>query len=97
MQKISDQLKRDLLAIIKDEYEECQFFMAESHLLINKIHDVSEAVENQEIDFSALRDAIGEIGIFISNTEKRLEEVEECYTKLVGSLASEKKKNDAST
>ena len=93
MTKISDQLKRDLLAIIKDEYEECQFFMAASHLLINKIHDVSEAVASQEIDFAALRDAIGEIGIFISNTEKRLEEVEECYTKLVGSIAAEKKKN----
>jgi hypothetical protein len=33
---------------------------------------------------------IGEVGLFISNSEKRLEEVEECYTKLVEALAEGK-------
>lgn len=90
MSKISYRLKEKLLTIIKDDYEECQFFMAASHLLTNKIRDITESVQNQDIDFNKLRDNIGEIGVFINNTEKRLEEVEECYTKLVEVLAQEK-------
>jgi hypothetical protein len=92
MSKISYRLKEKLLTIIKDDYEECQFFMAASHLLTNKIRDITESVQNQNIDFNKLRDNIGEIGVFINNTEKRLEEVEECYTKLVEVLAKEKPK-----
>jgi cell division GTPase FtsZ len=92
MSKTSDRLKQKLLTILNDDYEECQFFMAASQLLTNKIQDVSETVNEQDIDFNKLRDVISEIGIYISNTEKRLEEVEECYTKLVEALAEEKPK-----
>ena len=87
MTSISEALKKKLLAIIKDDYEECQFFMASSNMLTDKIKKVSEAILNENMDFNQLRDSIGEIGIFISNTEKRLEEVEECYTKMVEVLA----------
>jgi phosphotransacetylase len=92
MPKTSDKLKKKLLVILKDDYEECKFFMAASQLLTNKIQDVSEIVKEQDIEFNKLRDVISEIGIYISNTEKRLEEVEECYTKLVEALAEEKPK-----
>ena len=92
MAKTSDRLKKKLLTILNDDYKECQFFMAASQLLTTKIQDVSETVKEQDIDFNKLRDAISEIGIYISNTEKRLEEVEECYTKLVEALAEEKPK-----
>ncbi len=90
---ISDSLKSKLLSILHDDYEECQFFMAAANLLTNKMMSVSDTLQNEDIDFTALRDAIGEIGIFLSNAEKRLEEVEECYTKLVEKLAEEKPGN----
>ena len=92
MPKTSDKLKHKLLTILKDDYEECKFFVAAAQILVNKIQDVSEIVEKQDIEFNALRDTITEIGLFISNTEKRLEEVEECYTKLVEALAEGKPK-----
>ena len=87
MSNTPDKLKQKLLSILKNDYEECQFFMAASQLLINKIQDTSQIVQEEELEFNKLRDAVGEIGIFISHTEKRLEEVEECYTKLVEALA----------
>jgi hypothetical protein len=33
-----------------------------------------------------MRDTIGELGLYISNLERGLNEVEECYTKLVEAL-----------
>ena len=93
MPAISNKLKQKLLTVLKDDYEECQFFTASSQLLINKIKDISDGIESKNMDFNKLRDTIGEIGIFINNSEKRLQEVEECYTKLIEILADEKPKN----
>lgn len=90
MPAIPDALRQRLLAILRDEYEDCEFFMAASHQLTIKLRSVSEAIRGQDMDFNALRDVIGEIGIFIHNAEQRLTEVEDCYTKLVDALASEK-------
>ena len=90
MAKITETLKKNLLTIIIDDYEKCEFFMAASQILTNKIQDISDLIENGDTDFNRLRDSIGEIGILISHTEKRLEEVEECYTKLVEALADGK-------
>jgi len=90
MAQISNNLKEKLLTIIQSDYEDCQFFVAASQLLVNKIKDLSKTIEQRKIDFEELRDNIGELGIFISNTEKRLEEVEECYTQLVETLSDEK-------
>ncbi|MEI6125626.1 MAG: hypothetical protein WCQ99_03645 [Pseudomonadota bacterium] len=90
MTAISETLKKKLLTIIKDDYEECGFFMASSNMLTHKIKEVSDSILAEPMEFNQLRDSIGEIGIFISNTEKRLEEVEECYTKMVEILAEEK-------
>jgi hypothetical protein len=87
-----DALHQKLLAILRDEYEDCEFFMAASLQLTTKLRSVSEAIRVQGMDFNALRDMIGEIGIFIHNTERRLAEVEDCYTMLVDALASEKPK-----
>jgi hypothetical protein len=90
MAKITDTLKKKLLTILIDDYENCEFFMAASQMLANKIQDAKDLIEKGDTDFTRLRDSIGEIGIFISHTEKRLEEVEDCYTKLVEALADEK-------
>ncbi len=91
MSKISNKLKTKLLSVVKDEYEDCDFFMAASNMLTNHIKNISDEIKENKIDFNKLRDEIGEIGIYINNVEKRLLEVEDCYTKLVETLAEEKK------
>jgi hypothetical protein len=83
-------LKQKLLSIIKKDYEECSFYTASANMLIHKIQDIAASLEKDELDFNKLRDEIGEVGLFISNAEKRLQEVEECYTKLVEALADGK-------
>jgi len=42
---------------------------------------------NQETTFEQLKDEVGQIGIFLGNAEKRLQEVEDCYTRLIDALA----------
>jgi len=91
MNKISNKLKTKLLNVVKDEYEECDFFMAASNMLTHHIKNISDEISENKMDFNKLRDEIGEIGIYINNVEKRLLEVEDCYTKLVETLAEEKK------
>jgi len=91
MAKISKKLKTKLLDIINNEYEDCDFFMAASNILTNHIKDISNLINDENPDFDKLRDEICEIGVYINNTEKRLLEVEDCYTKLVEALAEEKK------
>ena len=91
MTKISKKLKTRILDILKSEYEDCDFFMAASNILTNHIKDISNSINDENPDFEKLRDEICEIGVYINNTEKRLLEVEDCYTKLVEALAEEKK------
>jgi hypothetical protein len=91
MAKISKKLKTRILDILKSEYEDCDFFMAASNILTNQFKDISNTINDENPDFDKLRDEICEIGVYINNTEKRLLEVEDCYTKLVEALAEEKK------
>ena len=93
MAKLPAVLKQKLISIIKKDYEECQFYTASTNMLIHKIQDIAVSLEKEDLEFDKLRDEIGEIGLFISNSEKRLEEVEECYTKLVEALADGKPNN----
>jgi hypothetical protein len=86
-------LKQKLISIIRTDYEECQFYLASTHLLINQIKDLASFLEKDEVDFDKLRDEIGQIGIFLGNSERRLEEVEQCYTMLVETLAGGKPKS----
>ena len=65
--------------------------MAASNILTNHIKDISNLINSENLDFEKLRDQICEIGVYINNTEKRLLEVEDCYTKLVEALTEEKK------
>ena len=90
MARIPTLLKQKLISIIKKDYEDCQFYMASTNMLLHKIQDIALSLEKDELEFDKLRDDIGEVGLFISNSEKRLEEVEECYTKLVEALADGK-------
>lgn len=90
MDGLSESLKEQLVTIIRQEYENCDFLPAAAQLLTGRIKLLCEEVAMGKPSFTQLRDSIGEIGIFLSNTEKRLSEVEDCYTKLVEALADEK-------
>lgn len=86
MANISHAVKDRLSTILLKDYEECQFFFAAAHLLRDQLQKISEQVQREEIEFNLVRDTIGELGIYISNLERGLNEVEECYTKLVEAL-----------
>ncbi len=90
MAELTRQARERLAAIIVNDYEECQFFAASAQMLVNKIKDFSRQIQAQDSSFEQLKDEIGQIGMFLSNAEKRLQEVEDCYTKLVESLSEEK-------
>ncbi len=87
MAQLNQQARDMLVAIIATDYEECQFFAASAQMLVNKINDFSQLLQKQDVSFEQLKDEIGQIGIFLGNAEKRLQEVEDCYTKLVEGLS----------
>lgn len=87
MAKLTTEARERLTAIITTDYEECQFYAASAQMLVNKIKDFSQQAQQQETTFEQLRDEVGQIGIFLGNAEKRLQEVEDCYTKLVETLS----------
>ncbi len=84
---IDTRLRRQLLDILRDEYDECGFIVASAQVIANKISTITDKIDSNSMSYSNLRDSIGEIGILISDTEKRLQDVEDCYTKLVDALA----------
>ena len=91
MAPISSLLKRHIQSIIRDEYEECKFFVASASMLSHKFAEIARVVgEEKDVDFAFLRDLITELGPLISNAEKRLQDVDECYTKLVEVLAADR-------
>jgi hypothetical protein len=87
MAKIPSETREQIKTIIADDYDECQFFTASAQMLTNKIKDFLQGAQEPETTFEQLRDEIGQIGIFLSNAEKQLQEVEDCYTKLVETLS----------
>jgi phosphotransacetylase len=86
MSKVASAIKEKLHTILTKDYEECQFFFAAADLLSDKLKNITALTHQEEIEFSLLRDTIGELGICIANIERGLEEAEECYTKLVEAL-----------
>jgi hypothetical protein len=87
MAKLTPEAREQLNTIITTDYEECHFFSASAQLLTNKIKDFSERIQKPETTFDQLKDEVGQIGIFLGNAEKRLQEVEDCYTRLVEALS----------
>jgi hypothetical protein len=91
MSKLTSEARAQLASIITTDYEDCHFFAASAQMLVNKIKDFSECAQEEETTFEQLRDEIGQIGVFLGNAEKSLQEVEDCYTKLVESLSDNSK------
>lgn len=87
MAKLTQAAREQLLGIITNDYDDCQFFAASAQMLVNRIKDFSQRIQEQDTTFEQLKDEIGQIGIFLGNAEKRLQEVEDCYTRLVANLS----------
>ncbi len=87
-------LKKNLISIIKKDYEECQFYMASTNMLIHKIQDIAASLEKDESGFQQAAGRNRRRSAFLSAMPKSgFEEVEECYTKLVEALAGGKPKS----
>jgi len=87
-------IKQKLLHIIQNEFDSCEWFIISANELTKIINDMIETFkEDSNKSFEEIRDSIGSIGIAVSNVEKCLESVEECYGKLVETLHNEAKKN----
>ena len=55
MSHVSEKLKKKLLSILKDEYEDCGFFLAASQMLINKFAPlVFGVIRHQAISFRCI-------------------------------------------
>jgi len=86
MSKVASAIKEKLNTILTKDYEACQFFFAAADLLSDRLKNIAELTQQEDIEFNLMRDTIGELGICISNIERGLEEAEECYTRLVEAL-----------
>ena len=80
--------------IIQNEYDGCEWFIISANELMKILNDTIDMFkEDSGKSFEEIKDSIGNIGIGLSNVEKCLEGVEECYSKLVETLSNETKKN----
>ena len=79
-----------LLQIIQDEYDNCEWFIISSNELMKTLHDTTTMFKDRSKTYEEIKDSIGKIGLGISNVEKCLDGVEECYNRIVEELANEK-------
>ena len=78
-----------LLKIIKEDYDGCEWFIISANELLQKLNESMELCKNNQISLDTIKDFIGEIGIGISNVQRCLDGVEDCYSKTVEVLSKE--------
>ena len=92
--KRAKSFNQKLLHIIQNEYDGCEWFIISAHELMKILNDMIDTFkEDSGKSFEEIKDSIGNIGIGLSNVEKCLEGVEECYSKLIEALSNETKRN----
>ena len=78
-----------LLKIIEEDYEGCEWFIISANELMQKLNKSIELYKNNQTSLETIKDFIGEIGIGISNVQRCLDGVEDCYSKTVEVLSEE--------
>ena len=78
-----------LLDIIQDDFEGCEWFIIAANELMNTLSDFLAMAQESTTSVEKLKNTIGKIGIGISNVERCLDGVEECYNKSVELLRDE--------
>ena len=78
-----------LLSIIQDDFEGCEWFIVSANELMNTLSEIVTMANDPTIPIEKISNAIGKIGIGISNVERCLDGVEDCYNKTVELLSDE--------
>lgn len=80
-------IHQKLLDIIQDDFEGCEWFIIAANELMNTLSDILAMANDSTTPVEKINNAIGKIGIGISNVERCLDGVEECYNKSVQLLS----------
>jgi len=85
----SETIHQKLLTIIQDDFEGCEWFIIAANDLMNTLSDIVSMANDTATPVAKITTTIGKIGIGISNVERCLEGVEDCYNKSVELLSDE--------
>ena len=89
MKKLKKTPHQKLLKILKEDYDGCEWFIISANELMQKLNESMELCKNEQTSLETIKDFIGEIGIGISNVQRCLDGVEDCYSKTVELLGDE--------
>ena len=78
-----------LVSIIQDDFEGCEWFIVAANELMNTLSDIVAMANDSTTPVEKISNAIGKIGIGISNVERCLDGVEDCYNKTVQLLSDQ--------
>jgi len=80
-------IHQQLLDIIQDDFEGCEWFIIAANELMNTLSDILAMANDSTTPVEKITTTIGKIGIGITNVERCLDGVEECYNKSVQLLS----------
>jgi len=84
-------INKRLLDIIQNDYDGCEWLIISANELMRTINYTIEMFKDNNRSFEDIKNSIGKIGIGISNVEKCLDGVEECYSKMVEEISNDSK------
>ena len=85
----NEKVHNRLRSIIQDDFEGCEWFIVAANELMNTLSDIVTMANDTNTPVEKINRAIGKIGIGISNVERCLDGVEDCYNKSVELLSDE--------
>jgi hypothetical protein len=85
----SKTVHQKLLDIIQEDFEGCEWFIIAANDLMNTLSDIVTMANDSTTPAEKIANTIGKIGIGISNVERCLDGVEDCYNKSVELLSDE--------
>ena len=83
-------IHKRLLGIIQNDYDGCEWLIISANELMETINNTIEMFKDNR-PFDDIKDSIGQIGIGISDVEKCLDGVEECYSRMIEELSNDSK------
>ena len=87
--KNSETLHQKLHTIIQEDFDGCEWFIIAANELMNTLADIVSMANDSTTPVEKITHTIGKIGIGITNVERCLDGVEECYNKSVELLSNE--------
>ena len=87
--KNSETLHQKLHTIIQEDFDGCEWFIIAANDLMNTLSEIVSMANDSTTPVEKITRTIGKIGIGISNVERCLDGVEDCYNKSVELLSNE--------